>query len=50
MKCGARAGGGTPLGMQRVGKPFGEALLLNFGHRYQRATDWHRRRPPLLHG
>ena len=43
-------GGGTPLGMQLVGKPFGEALLLNFGHRYQRATDWHRHRPPLLHG
>ena len=43
-------GGGMPLGLQLVGKPFGEALLLNFGHQYQRATDWHRRRPPLLHG
>lgn len=45
-------GGGMPLGLQLVGKPFGEALLLNFGHQYQCATDWHRRRPhcaPDLH-
>jgi aspartyl-tRNA(Asn)/glutamyl-tRNA(Gln) amidotransferase subunit A len=36
---------GLPLGIQLLGKPFSEALLLNAGHRYQRATDWHCRRP-----
>ena len=36
---------GLPLGIQLLGRPFSEALLLNAGHRYQRATDWHRRRP-----
>jgi len=38
---------GMPVGFQLVGRPFDEARLLNAGHRYQRATDWHRRAPPL---
>ncbi len=36
---------GLPLGMQLVGKRFDEALLLNLGHQYQLATDWHLRKP-----
>jgi len=36
---------GLPVGMQLVGPPFGEALLLRVAHAYQRLTDWHRRRP-----
>jgi aspartyl-tRNA(Asn)/glutamyl-tRNA(Gln) amidotransferase subunit A len=38
---------GLPLGMQIVGRPFGEAALLRIGHAYERATDWHARRPAL---
>jgi aspartyl-tRNA(Asn)/glutamyl-tRNA(Gln) amidotransferase subunit A len=38
---------GMPVGMQLVGKPFGEARLLRVGHAFQEATDWHRRLPPL---
>jgi aspartyl-tRNA(Asn)/glutamyl-tRNA(Gln) amidotransferase subunit A len=41
---------GLPLGMQIVGRPFEEATLLRIGHAYERATDWHRRRPPLVRG
>lgn len=34
---------GLPLGIQAVGKPFEEGLVLRIGHIYQQMTDWHRR-------
>ena len=37
---------GLPIGLQLQGNYFGEARLLNVAHRYQQATDWHRREPP----
>ncbi len=37
--------GGLPVGLQLIGNYFDEARLLNVAHRYQMATDWHRRRP-----
>jgi aspartyl-tRNA(Asn)/glutamyl-tRNA(Gln) amidotransferase subunit A len=33
--------------MQLVGRPFAEDLVLRLGHAFQRATEWHRREPPL---
>ncbi|MCB1854997.1 MAG: Asp-tRNA(Asn)/Glu-tRNA(Gln) amidotransferase subunit GatA [Pseudomonadales bacterium] len=39
---------GKPVGMQLIGQHFGEARLLNVGHRFQQATDWHLRRPANL--
>jgi aspartyl-tRNA(Asn)/glutamyl-tRNA(Gln) amidotransferase subunit A len=45
--CGFTASG-LPLGLQLVGRPFGEAALLAIGHGWQRETDWHARRPPLV--
>lgn len=38
---------GLPLGVQLLGKPFDEAALLRIGRAFQRATDWHRRRPDV---
>jgi len=38
--------GGLPVGLQLVGSYFSEALLLRVAHRFQQATDWHRRLPP----
>jgi aspartyl-tRNA(Asn)/glutamyl-tRNA(Gln) amidotransferase subunit A len=38
---------GLPLSFQISGRPFDEATVLRAGHAYQRATDWHRRRPPV---
>jgi aspartyl-tRNA(Asn)/glutamyl-tRNA(Gln) amidotransferase subunit A len=38
---------GMPSGMQLVGKPWGEPMLLKLGHAYQTVTDWHRQRPPI---
>jgi aspartyl-tRNA(Asn)/glutamyl-tRNA(Gln) amidotransferase subunit A len=35
-----------PVGLQLIGPPLGEAALLAAAHRFQKATDWHRRVPP----
>ncbi|HEX9194773.1 MAG TPA: Asp-tRNA(Asn)/Glu-tRNA(Gln) amidotransferase subunit GatA [Azonexus sp.] len=37
--------GGLPVGLQLIGNYFAEAQLLNVAHRFQLATDWHRRLP-----
>ena len=42
--CGFTAEG-MPLGMQIVGRPFDEATVLRVADAWQRATDWHTRRP-----
>ncbi|MGE5073743.1 MAG: amidase family protein, partial [Anaerolineae bacterium] len=39
--------GGLPVGMQLIGPPFREDLLLSAAHAYQQATDWHTHAPPL---
>ena len=44
--CGFDANG-CPVGLQLVGRPFGEARLLAVADAFQRDTDWHRREPPL---
>ena len=36
--------------MQIVGRPFGETTILRVGHAYERATEWHTRRPQLVRG
>src|SRR2546425_12788133 len=41
---------GLPLGMQIVGRPFGETTILKVGHAYERATEWHTRCPQLVRG
>jgi aspartyl-tRNA(Asn)/glutamyl-tRNA(Gln) amidotransferase subunit A len=34
---------GLPIGLQVVGKPFEEAMVLRIAHAYQQLTDWHRK-------
>ncbi|MBZ9538497.1 Asp-tRNA(Asn)/Glu-tRNA(Gln) amidotransferase subunit GatA [Modicisalibacter tunisiensis] len=34
-----------PVGLQILGPHFAESRLLNVAHRFQQATDWHRRQP-----
>jgi len=41
---------GLPLGLQILGRPFGETTILKIGHAYERATEWHTRRPALVAG
>jgi aspartyl-tRNA(Asn)/glutamyl-tRNA(Gln) amidotransferase subunit A len=38
---------GLPIGLQIVGRPFAEGLVLKVADAYQRETDWHTRMPPL---
>jgi len=38
---------GLPVGLQLIGPHFAEARLLNAAHRFQQASDWHRRRAIL---
>jgi len=38
---------GLPIGMQLMGAPFTDATLVRIGRAFQRATDWHLRRPDL---
>ncbi len=42
--CGFDAAG-LPVGLHFMGPHFSEARLLGAAHRYQQATDWHRRVP-----
>jgi aspartyl-tRNA(Asn)/glutamyl-tRNA(Gln) amidotransferase subunit A len=39
---------GLPLGLQLVGPAFSENMLLALGCDFQKRTDWHTRRPPLV--
>jgi len=41
--CGFK--NGLPVGLQVIGNYFSEAKLLNIGHQYQTATDWHTKKP-----
>jgi aspartyl-tRNA(Asn)/glutamyl-tRNA(Gln) amidotransferase subunit A len=38
---------GMPMGLQLVGSPFSENMLLAIGRSFQERTDWHKRRPPV---
>lgn len=38
---------GLPIGLQIVGRDFAESQLLNVAHKFQQATDWHKKTPVL---
>ncbi len=38
---------GMPMGLQLVGSPYSENMLLAIGKTFQDRTDWHKRRPPV---
>lgn len=39
--------GNLPVGMQIMGKPFSEEILLRIAFAYEQATDWHKRKPRI---
>jgi aspartyl-tRNA(Asn)/glutamyl-tRNA(Gln) amidotransferase subunit A len=46
MPCGL-SGEGLPIGLQLIGKPFGEPTILRTAAAYERATDWKLRKPAI---
>jgi aspartyl-tRNA(Asn)/glutamyl-tRNA(Gln) amidotransferase subunit A len=47
LPCGFTAAPKLPIGLQLLGKPFGEATLFKLAHAYEQSTAWHRERPAL---
>jgi aspartyl-tRNA(Asn)/glutamyl-tRNA(Gln) amidotransferase subunit A len=45
--CGFTASPKLPIGLQFLGKPFGETTLLRVAHAYEQSTGWHKVKPPL---
>ena len=35
-----------PIGLQLLGKPFGEETILQIAHAYEQSTGWHKEKPP----
>ncbi|MDO9348049.1 MAG: amidase, partial [Anaerolineales bacterium] len=46
LPCGFTSGG-LPIGLQIIGRAWGEARVLQAGHSYEQATEWHTRHPVL---
>jgi len=40
-------GDGLPIGMQLIGKPFGEETILKIAYAYEQATEWHKRKAKI---
>jgi aspartyl-tRNA(Asn)/glutamyl-tRNA(Gln) amidotransferase subunit A len=54
--CGFTSGGNSdtdsrtpklPIGLQLLGKPFGEETILKIAHAYEQSASWHKERPNL---
>lgn len=45
--CGFTKSPKLPIGLQILGKPFGEETMLRISHAYEQATAWHKERPPI---
>jgi aspartyl-tRNA(Asn)/glutamyl-tRNA(Gln) amidotransferase subunit A len=46
VNCG-RSKSGLPIGLQVIGAPGAEGLVLGLAHAYQKQTDWHKQKPTL---
>jgi aspartyl-tRNA(Asn)/glutamyl-tRNA(Gln) amidotransferase subunit A len=38
---------GLPIGFQLIGKMFDEATILRVADAFERASDWHKKTPPI---
>ncbi len=45
--CGFTANPKLPIGLQFLGRPFGEETLLRVAHAFEQTTPWHKERPVL---
>ena len=47
LPCGFTKSPKLPIGLQILGKPFGEETILKIAHAYEQSTPWHREKSPL---
>jgi aspartyl-tRNA(Asn)/glutamyl-tRNA(Gln) amidotransferase subunit A len=47
LPCGFTKNPKLPIGLQILGKPFGEETMLRLAHAYEQSTSWHREKAPL---
>jgi aspartyl-tRNA(Asn)/glutamyl-tRNA(Gln) amidotransferase subunit A len=47
LPCGFTRSPKLPIGLQLLGKPFGEGTILRIAHAYEQATHWHKEKPNL---
>ena len=45
--CGFTKAPKLPIGLQILGKPFGEEIMLRLAHAYEQSTGWHTEQPAL---
>ena len=50
LPCGFTQNPKLPIGLQLLGRPFGEETILRLAHAYEQSTPWHRQRPPIKPG
>lgn len=48
LPCGFTKSPKLPIGLQLLGKPFGEETILKIAHTYEQNTGWHREKPSLV--
>jgi aspartyl-tRNA(Asn)/glutamyl-tRNA(Gln) amidotransferase subunit A len=46
--CGFTKEPKLPIGLQLLGKPFGEETILRLVHAYEQSTSWHTEKPPVV--
>ncbi len=47
LPCGFTKNPKLPIGLQLLGKPFGEETILKIAHAYEQSTPWHKEKPAL---
>lgn len=47
LPCGFTKSPKLPIGLQLLGKPFGEETILKIAHAYEQSTGWHKEKPVL---
>ena len=49
LPCGFASASGSqlPIGLQLLGKPFGEETILRLAHAYEQSTPWHKVKSPV---
>ena len=47
LPCGFTKSPKLPIGLQLLGKPFGEETILKIAHAYEQSAGWHKSKPPI---